>query len=46
MDAFKDILEGTLNGLALHQCYRNLNINYNDVIDEFGKSNKRNNFLL
>lgn len=38
--------EERLNGLALLHCYRNVNINYDDVIDEFAKSNRRNNFVL
>jgi len=38
--------EERLNGLALLHCYRNVNINYDDVIDELAKSNRRNEFVI
>lgn len=36
----------SLTRLALLHCYRNAYNNFDDVIDEFAKSNKKNDFIL
>ncbi|XP_022160576.1 uncharacterized protein LOC111040733 [Myzus persicae] len=40
------ISEERLNGLALLNCYRNISIDCEEVIDEFAKSKRRMDFVL